>query len=368
LTGYSDSETTATLPLTLDNVTVSVDVPSANLSVPARLLHLAQLADGSDQIDIQMPWEVENQTSAQMKVTLNEYEPGNVVTVPVANYAPAFFHTAVDALDYPGNNVISATNPVARGGVAQLFAHGLGPVNNPPGTGNYVTDASATTTTAPVVMIGGQQAQVIFSGLAPNFPGEYQVNVYVPTNIGTGPQPISIAIGGVTSAPSYYGAQVVIPVKSAAFQSRDRKGAVGAVVSERPLKRQCPRARLLLGVGQVQRMAALATIDFGFRAELPCDLFAKEEPALQMAGAELVLGVSFVAGPHPGNAPLHLRAVAEGRQKLGDGHGLVRGCVLRVCHIEKPEYIRKPKADGATGGGNITSLRGTPASGLPPSR
>jgi uncharacterized protein (TIGR03437 family) len=134
----------------------------------------------------------------------------------VANYAPAFFHTTVDALDYPAYKVINSTNPVARGGVAQLFAHGLGPVNNQPASGSYVTDASATTTTTPVVMIGGQQAQVIFSGLAPNFPGEYQVNVYVPTNIGTGNQPISITIGGVTSAPSYgigAGAPVVIPVK-----------------------------------------------------------------------------------------------------------------------------------------------------------
>jgi uncharacterized protein (TIGR03437 family) len=216
LTNYTDVVTTATLPLTLDDVTVSVDVPSAMLSVPARLVHVTQLS-GYDQIDIQMPWELQNQTSAQMKVTLNEYEPGNVVTVPVANYAPAFFHAAVDALDYPGYNVISSSNPVARGGVAQLFAHGLGPVNNQPASGSYVTDASATTTTTPIVMIGGQQAQVLFSGLAPGFPGEYQVNVYVPTNIGTGNQPISIAIGGVTSAASYgpsgSASPVVIPVK-----------------------------------------------------------------------------------------------------------------------------------------------------------
>jgi uncharacterized protein (TIGR03437 family) len=210
--------TTATLPLTLDSVTVSVDVPSANLSVPARLLHVAQLT-GYDQIDIQLPWELQGQTSAQMKVTLYESEPGNVVTVPVASYAPTFFHAAVDGLDYPGNNVITSANPVARGGVAQLYAHGLGPVNNQPASGSYVMDASATTTTTPVVKIGGQQAQVLFSGLAPGFPGEYQINVIVPPSnlIGAGNQPISISIGGVTSAASYgTGASatpVVIPVK-----------------------------------------------------------------------------------------------------------------------------------------------------------
>jgi uncharacterized protein (TIGR03437 family) len=217
-TDFADSVTTATLPLTLDYVTVSVDAPSANLSVPARLVHAIQ-SNGADQLDIQLPWELQGQTSAQIKVTFNQSAPGNVVTIPVANYAPAFFHAAVDGLDYPGNNVITSANPVARGGVAQLYAHGLGPVNNQPASGSYVTDASATTTTTPVVKIGGQQAQVLFSGLAPGFPGEYQINVVVPPSnlIGAGNQPISISIGGVTSAASYgpgaSAAPVVIPVK-----------------------------------------------------------------------------------------------------------------------------------------------------------
>jgi uncharacterized protein (TIGR03437 family) len=172
--------------------------------------------NGYDQIDIQLPWELQGQTSAQMKVTLNEYEPGNVVTVPVANYAPAFFHATVDALDL-NYNVIGAANPAVRGNYVQLFAHGLGPVNNQPASGSYVTDASATTTTAVTVKIGGQNAPVIFAGLAPGFPGEYQINAQVPSGIGTGNQPISITVGGVTSAASYgTGASatpVVIPVK-----------------------------------------------------------------------------------------------------------------------------------------------------------
>jgi uncharacterized protein (TIGR03437 family) len=211
----TDSVTTATLPLTLDDVTVSVDVPSANLSVPARLLHLTQLI-GYDQIDIQLPWELQGQTSAQMKVTLDESEYGNVVTVPVANYAPAFFHATVDALDL-SYKVISASNPAVRGNYVQLFAHGLGPVNNQPASGSYVTDASATTTTPVTVMIGNQNAPVIFSGLAPGFPGEYQINALVPSNISPGNQPISITVGGVTSAATYgtgsSATPVVIPVK-----------------------------------------------------------------------------------------------------------------------------------------------------------
>jgi len=45
---------------------VSVDVPSAGISVPARMVHVTQL-NGYDQLDIQMPWEAQGQTSAQMK-------------------------------------------------------------------------------------------------------------------------------------------------------------------------------------------------------------------------------------------------------------------------------------------------------------
>jgi uncharacterized protein (TIGR03437 family) len=93
----------------------------------------------------------------------------------------------------------------------------LGPVNNQPASGSYVIDASATTVSPVTVKIGGQPAQVLFAGLAPNFPGEYQVNVILPTNIGTGNQAISMTVGGVTSAATYgTGASatpVVIPVK-----------------------------------------------------------------------------------------------------------------------------------------------------------
>ena len=50
--------------------------------------------------------------------------------------------------------------------------------------------------------IGGQPAQVAFSGLTPGLPGLYQINVTVPTNIGTGNQPVTLAIGGATAKAS----------------------------------------------------------------------------------------------------------------------------------------------------------------------
>jgi len=59
----------------------------------------------------------------------------------------------------------------------------------------------AMTTATPTITIGGQPApNVQFSGLAPGFVSLYQVNAQVPTGISAGAQPITCAIGGVTSA------------------------------------------------------------------------------------------------------------------------------------------------------------------------
>jgi uncharacterized protein (TIGR03437 family) len=49
------------------------------------------------------------------------------------------------------------------------------------------------------VQIGGQSAQVFYSGLAPGFPGLYQVTVSVPSGITVGTAPVSVSINGKTA-------------------------------------------------------------------------------------------------------------------------------------------------------------------------
>ena len=81
--------------------------------------------------------------------------------------------------------------------------NGLGPLNNQPASGDPASASPlATTKNAPKVTIGGQDAPVQFSGLAPGFPGLYQVNVTVPAGIAAGTVPISLSIGGVTTKAS----------------------------------------------------------------------------------------------------------------------------------------------------------------------
>jgi minor extracellular serine protease Vpr len=196
-TGFTPS---ARLPLAIDFVNASFDVPSAGISVPGHLIFVSP-----NQVNLQVPWELQGQTTAQVKVTI-DYSNGNVVNLPLFDYAPAFFEVGtnvVAALDL-NYHVIGASNPARRGQIVQLYANGLGPVTNQPASGDPAPSSPLShTTSAPVVTIGGQQADVSsFSGLAPGFAGLYQINAVVPASLTPGTYPITVAIGGRTSKAS----------------------------------------------------------------------------------------------------------------------------------------------------------------------
>lgn len=199
LSDTTNSLKSSVIPMAIDYVNVSFDVPSAGLSYPGRMIYVSPT-----QVNVQVPWELQGQTSAQVKVTIN-YTNGNVLTVPLSNYSPAFFETGTNnaaALDL-SYKPINASNPAVRGQVVQFFVNGLGPVTNQPATGDPAPlSPLATTTTVPSVSIGGQAANVEFSGLAPGFAGLYQVNARVPAGLAPGTYPITIAIGGRTSKAS----------------------------------------------------------------------------------------------------------------------------------------------------------------------
>jgi uncharacterized protein (TIGR03437 family) len=195
LSDFTDYSEFPRLPLQIDYAFVSFDVPGASLSVPGHLSYAS-----ADQINVQVPWELQGQTSAQVKVGVS-FVNGNVVTIPLSDYTPAFFESGgiAAALDL-NYQVITPANPIVRGHVVQLYANGLGPVTNQPASGEAALASPLSITTSDVtVTIGGKTAQVGFHGLAPGFAGLYQVNATVPNDIGTGPQTITVAVGGKTS-------------------------------------------------------------------------------------------------------------------------------------------------------------------------
>lgn len=191
-----DSAPQLPLPLGIDGVAFSFDIPSAGVSLPAHFYYVSPT-----QINVQVPWELANYDSATVKVIVN-YTYSPEYTLSLATYSPGFFsyqsngQLAADALDL-GNNLVTASNPVARGSPVQLYLNGLGPVNHQPADGWPAADASSTTLAIPSISIGGQPATVTFSGLVPGYVGLYQVNAVVPSGIGTGAQPITCGIGGV---------------------------------------------------------------------------------------------------------------------------------------------------------------------------
>ncbi|MCW5979015.1 MAG: S8 family serine peptidase [Bryobacteraceae bacterium] len=195
--------TTTYLPIALAGVSVSFDVPERLISAPGRIHFVSE-----GQINVQIPWELQGFNSARMKVSLGPTTESNLYSVPLHNHSPAFFEIGdlggsgrqVIAARDEANQVISSTNPVPRGRVAQLFANGLGPVDNPPPSGE---PAPATTLVytqqQPTVTVGGANATVIFSGLTPQSIGLYQVNIIVPEGLQPGMREVVITIGGVSS-------------------------------------------------------------------------------------------------------------------------------------------------------------------------
>ena len=188
-------------PISFDDVSVSFDVPGATYPGFPYYITTGQYP----QINLLVPWELEGQSSAQVKVSFDFDLFSNVVTVQLANNVPAFFvcSGAACARD-TSYNVITTGNPAKRGQYIQLYANGLGPVTNPPGDGVAATASPlSSTTTTPVVTIGGAvvpSANVQFSGLAPGYPALYQINVLVPQSSQTGSAvPISLQIGGATT-------------------------------------------------------------------------------------------------------------------------------------------------------------------------
>ncbi len=81
---------------------MTFDVPSAGISVPG---HIQFIAPG--QINAQVPWELMGQSSVQMKVAIGYQSNSNVVTVPLSDYAPAFFEYPIgsgNALAFDGSS------------------------------------------------------------------------------------------------------------------------------------------------------------------------------------------------------------------------------------------------------------------------
>src|ERR1035441_5430363 len=158
------------------------------------------------QVNLLVPWELANQSQASLTATVNGLTSA-AQTVSLAAFSPGIFSmngqgTGQGAILDTSYKLVDQSNPaLAATTYLQIYCTGLGPVANQPASGAVSPSGPlANTTTTPTVTIGGARAYVTFSGLAPGFVGEYQVNALVPPNSAAGDAvPVVISIGGKTS-------------------------------------------------------------------------------------------------------------------------------------------------------------------------
>jgi len=105
-------------------------------------------------------------------------------------------------------SLVTAQNPAQVGETVAIYLTGLG-TTNPVIADGSAGPASSQTNNTIYVYIGGVEATVGYSGLAPQLAGLYQINVTVPSGITAGDNPLEIL------GPDSDAAEALIPVGSA---------------------------------------------------------------------------------------------------------------------------------------------------------
>jgi len=180
------------LPLQLGGTSVQINGSSVPLFGVANV-------NGQQQINFQVPWELAGSQSVTVAVT-NYGALSQPLTTPVLAAQPGIFTDGsgnAAALHGSTNQAITTNSPATKGEVIALYATGLGPVSGHPQDG--APSGSQTTTLQPTVTVGGFNAQVQYSGLAPGLVGGYQVNILVPAGLSSGTASVLITMNGVLS-------------------------------------------------------------------------------------------------------------------------------------------------------------------------
>jgi uncharacterized protein (TIGR03437 family) len=183
-------------------------VPNSGWAVSPEGSFLAPLLYvGPNQINFQVPQGIDLSNSVPVELTMPDGAT-RLSIVNVAASAPGLFSVLRNgqgqgAILNTDSSLNLGTNPAARGSVIQIFATGAGETDPPlvPGEAAPETgDPLVMTRVEPTVTIGGQQARVLFSGMAPGWVGLWQINAEIPANIEPGPAvPLLITADGIES-------------------------------------------------------------------------------------------------------------------------------------------------------------------------
>jgi uncharacterized protein (TIGR03437 family) len=200
-----------------DSIPLSTSLADVTVTfngIPAPILFVSP--DPSGQINAQVPWETMGGGVGSGTATV-VVRRGNVSSeprqIPIAPVSPGIFTTQFGvgpAIAINGDGTLAApensipglrTRPARIGEVIVVLATGLGQVDPPGRTANASVDALRRTMATPTVLIGGREATVHFSGLAPEFVGVNQLNVGIPQGVQPGNAvPIQLRMGSITTS------------------------------------------------------------------------------------------------------------------------------------------------------------------------
>jgi trimeric autotransporter adhesin len=169
-----------------------------------------------NQVNVIVPFEVAGQTMTMIQlINIPSAIAGNISNtegesdqwaVRVAPSAPGIFTLnqkgqGAAAVLNQDNSVNGPTNPALRGTAIQIFATGGGQTSPPSTTGAITQSASQILALPATVSIGGVNAQVTYSGGAPEEISDVvQINAVVPQTVTPGPAvPRSITVGSAAS-------------------------------------------------------------------------------------------------------------------------------------------------------------------------
>jgi len=179
-------------PTVLANVSVTVN------GIPAPIFSVAYV-NGQDQISFQVPWEADTGKAA-VDVQVFDYGTQQAeLLVDSFTEDPGIFGyqkygqlyaVALHASDYA---LVTPDDPASRAEVIILYTTGLGPVDRVVRNGfGAPADPPANTKDPFRVVIAGEDAGLLFAGLAPGFVGLYQINMQLPRDLPSGDLPIKI--------------------------------------------------------------------------------------------------------------------------------------------------------------------------------
>jgi uncharacterized protein (TIGR03437 family) len=204
LTNNTGINLTSGLPLVTSFLNASVLVDGK-----AAPLFAVDNVGGQQQINFQVPWEVNGEKTAKVAVSFGD-NTSSTVSVPVLEAQPGIINYAASGetfgvILHADYQLADVNHPVTPGEVVLIYCTGLGLVNSPPADGAPAN--GQTTVVQPLVTIDGMNAPVSFSGLAADFVGLYQVNVQVPAGLTSGDHAVVMTSSGVSSDP------VLVPVQ-----------------------------------------------------------------------------------------------------------------------------------------------------------